>query len=622
MLLFLAIDLKQKDKFMASINYAAREISVKIVYYGPGLSGKTTNLQVIHRKVPQEYKSDMVSLATETDRTLFFDFLPLDLGKIKGFSTKFQLYTVPGQVYYNATRKLVLRGVDGVVFVADSAPDKIQENLESFQNLEENLAEYGYKRDNVPIIIQYNKRDLPNALTTDELQRMVNKYNLPWSEAVANKGVGVFDSLKLIGKIVIDYLNKKYSRQPRTESSMPASEPKRMPSADQYNQQPAQFPSGTPNQFSGYNNQYQAPMGSAPTFQQPQQQHFQQQFRAVPPQQMQPRPVMPPRPQQPHVVPPQQRVVPPQQPMAQNPKVMPNQQYMANPGIHPQSQQYIPPSQPVRPPQQTFRGPQVQPGMNNSLNNQFLPPQPKIPVPPQQPHFQMPAQDTFEQASFEEQTFEPPVADQGQQGGYTADVQQGDYYNYGSINLEPMQNHQQTYSEEPEEMLEQNQNNQADYNFTESDEAVDFSQNQSQGSGKTDLDLEIEKYQREIEEKQKKMRGQPAMGQPSQPSVQKNPQTQYPPQNPAPQVQRPYPGQTQENDYDVYNMEMPSYPQNMPPTQKQPAIEEGDDAMFFTSVDTDRQKRPVKKPVVNPRTQPQDQQQKGFLSKFFNRETP
>src|SRR5271157_2146174 len=140
---------------MASINYAIREISVKIVYYGSGLCGKTTNLQVIHRKIPNEHRSDMVSLATETDRTLFFDFLPLDLGKIKGFSTKFQLYTVPGQVYYNATRKLVLRGVDGVVFVVDSAPDKLQENIESFKNLEENLAEYGYQREEIPIIIQY-----------------------------------------------------------------------------------------------------------------------------------------------------------------------------------------------------------------------------------------------------------------------------------------------------------------------------------------------------------------------------------------------------------------------------------------------------------------------------------
>lgn len=204
---------------MASINYAAREISVKIVYYGPGLSGKTTNLQIIHKKVPQDYKSDMVSLATETDRTLFFDFLPLDLGKIKGFSAKFQLYTVPGQVYYNATRKLVLRGVDGVVFVADSAQDKLQENIESFQNLMDNLAEYGYKREQVPLIIQYNKRDLPNAMPIEQMQPIINKYNVPWSEASAIKGKGVFESLKLIGKIVIDELNRKYSRGSRSSAA-------------------------------------------------------------------------------------------------------------------------------------------------------------------------------------------------------------------------------------------------------------------------------------------------------------------------------------------------------------------------------------------------------------------
>ena len=219
---------------MASINYGAREISVKIVYYGPGLSGKTTNLQIIHRKLPNEHRSDMVSLATETDRTLFFDFLPVDLGTIKGFSTKFQLYTVPGQVYYNATRKLVLRGVDGVVFVADSAADKIPENLESFQNLEDNLAEYHYKREEIPIIIQYNKRDLPNALSIDDLQKQVNKYDVPWTEAVASKGVGVFDSLKLIGKIVIDGLNRKYSRlsrQPGAPASAPAAAQPAAPSA-------------------------------------------------------------------------------------------------------------------------------------------------------------------------------------------------------------------------------------------------------------------------------------------------------------------------------------------------------------------------------------------------------
>jgi|GEM_PF-109995 len=244
---------------MASINYAARQISVKIVYYGPGLSGKTTNLQVIHKKTPQDHKSDMVSLATETDRTLFFDFLPLDLGKIKGFATKFQLYTVPGQVYYNATRKLVLRGVDGVVFVADSGADKIQENLESFQNLEDNLAEYGYQRESIPIIIQYNKRDLPNALPVEELNRHINKYNLPYGEGIAYKGVGVFDTLKQIGKIVIDYLNKKYSRSAPGKSAAPADHQlaQTLPPAQQFAPPPPpppvpQYAPGQTGQFAGY----------------------------------------------------------------------------------------------------------------------------------------------------------------------------------------------------------------------------------------------------------------------------------------------------------------------------------------------------------------------------------
>jgi len=228
---------------MASINYAIREISVKIVFYGPGLSGKTNNLQVIHRKIPIDYRSDMVSLATETDRTLFFDFLPLDLGKIKGFSTKFQLYTVPGQVYYNATRKLVLRGVDGVVFVADSAQDKMQENIESFQNLHDNLAEYGIKQGSIPIVIQYNKRDLPNALPVETIDRTLNKFGYPWNEAVANQGKGVFESLKIIGKIVIDSLNKKYSRpsfgpaaapQPQQRPPVQAQAPQPQRPAEQY----------------------------------------------------------------------------------------------------------------------------------------------------------------------------------------------------------------------------------------------------------------------------------------------------------------------------------------------------------------------------------------------------
>lgn len=213
---------------MASINYAAREITVKVVYYGPGLSGKTTNLQVIHRKTPNANRSDMVSLATETDRTLFFDYLPLDLGKIKGFSTKFQLYTVPGQVYYNATRKLVLRGVDGIVFVADSSREKMDENLESFQNLEDNLAEYGYQRDNIPLVMQFNKRDLPDAVPVEELNLKLNKYDVPWNEAVANRSQGVFESLKVIGKEVLDFLNKKYSRQSGS-SSRPSPAPSSPP---------------------------------------------------------------------------------------------------------------------------------------------------------------------------------------------------------------------------------------------------------------------------------------------------------------------------------------------------------------------------------------------------------
>lgn len=196
---------------MASINYHTREISCKIVYYGPGLSGKTTNLQIIHKKVPKDSKSEMVSLATETDRTLFFDFLPLDLGSIKGFSTKFQLYTVPGQVYYNATRKLVLRGVDGVVFVADSQRDKMPENLESLRNLEENLREYGIELKTTPFVLQYNKRDLPSIFSIEEMNAQINSYGVPCYEAQAHQGVGVFTTLKAIGKIVIDTFNTKYS---------------------------------------------------------------------------------------------------------------------------------------------------------------------------------------------------------------------------------------------------------------------------------------------------------------------------------------------------------------------------------------------------------------------------
>jgi signal recognition particle receptor subunit beta len=189
---------------MVSINYAFREISCKIVYYGPGLSGKTTNLQYVHQKVPGKTRGDLISLATDADRTLYFDFLPINLGAIQGFSTKFQLYTVPGQVYYNATRKLVLRGVDGLVFVADSQRAKMDENLESLKNLYDNLEEYGYDPADLPIVIQYNKRDLPEVMTVAELQAALNPRGLPHFEAVAVNGTGVFDTLKLIIKLVLD----------------------------------------------------------------------------------------------------------------------------------------------------------------------------------------------------------------------------------------------------------------------------------------------------------------------------------------------------------------------------------------------------------------------------------
>lgn len=189
---------------MVSINYATREVSCKVVYYGPGLSGKTTNLQYVHEKVPSETKGKLISLATDTDRTLYFDFLPINIGSINGFAAKFQLYTVPGQVYYNATRKLVLRGVDGLVFVADSQPDKMDENIESLNNLKENLVEYGYNISELPIVIQYNKQDLPGVLSVQEMHAALNNMNCPEFGASATEGFGVFDTLKCILKLVLD----------------------------------------------------------------------------------------------------------------------------------------------------------------------------------------------------------------------------------------------------------------------------------------------------------------------------------------------------------------------------------------------------------------------------------
>ena len=193
---------------MSFINYMAREINCKIVYYGPGLCGKTTNLQYIYERTNPEAKGKMISLATETERTLFFDFLPLALGEIRGFKTRFHLYTVPGQVFYDASRKLILKGVDGVIFVADSQIERIEANQESVDNLRINLAEQGYSLEKIPYVVQYNKRDLPNAVELDELRPLINPMRVPDFEAVARTGVGVFDTLKAVSKLVLTELKR------------------------------------------------------------------------------------------------------------------------------------------------------------------------------------------------------------------------------------------------------------------------------------------------------------------------------------------------------------------------------------------------------------------------------
>ncbi len=224
---------------MSMINYASREINCKLVYYGPGLGGKTTNLEHIYRKVAPDTRGKMVSLATETERTLFFDFLPVDLGTIRGFKTRFHLYTVPGQVYYNASRKLILKGVDGVVFVADSQIERMEANIESMQNLYDNMVQYGYSLTKIPFFIQYNKRDLPNAAPIKDLQAALNPgwpvedaakqkevpdpwhpgellvarqdagwiERAPYFESVAVTGEGVFETLKAIAKLVLKTLS-------------------------------------------------------------------------------------------------------------------------------------------------------------------------------------------------------------------------------------------------------------------------------------------------------------------------------------------------------------------------------------------------------------------------------
>src|SRR5258706_269194 len=196
---------------MVLFNYSTRELTAKIVYYGPGLCGKTTNLQFIYESLPDNVKKGkMLSLATKTDRTLFFDFLPIELGRIRGMKTRVQLYTVPGQVFYNSTRKLVLKGADGVVFVADSQSKMLEANGESYKNLEDNLREMGIRIEEIPLVMQFNKRDLPNLASVEEMNTQINRHNAPFYEAVATTGIGVEDTLKAITKLVLNNLATKY----------------------------------------------------------------------------------------------------------------------------------------------------------------------------------------------------------------------------------------------------------------------------------------------------------------------------------------------------------------------------------------------------------------------------
>src|SRR5262245_34075260 len=205
---------------MVLFNYSTRELTAKIVYYGPGLCGKTTNLQYIFDNLPGSVKGKMLSLATKTDRTLFFDFLPLDLGEIRGMKTRIQLYTVPGQVFYNETRRLVLKGADGVVFVADSQKAMLEANVDSYKNLEENLRVHSMKLSEMPLVVQYNKRDLPNLAAINDLNATVNRYNSPFYESVATTGIGVQDTLKAITKLVLLHLTRRYdTKKPASEAA-------------------------------------------------------------------------------------------------------------------------------------------------------------------------------------------------------------------------------------------------------------------------------------------------------------------------------------------------------------------------------------------------------------------
>jgi signal recognition particle receptor subunit beta len=210
---------------MAIFNYQKKEIGAKIVYYGPALCGKTTNVQYIHLKLNPRQRGELVSLATDSDRTLFFDFLPIELENIGGFKTRFHIYTVPGQVYYNSTRKAVLTGVDGIIFVADSQRSMTRENIESFQNLKENLQYYNRNLENIPLIIQYNKRDMPDVLSIEELNKQLNPASLPFFESVAVNGTGVLPTLTNCCKMVLQNLKQKSSAALRAKQIQPSSTP-------------------------------------------------------------------------------------------------------------------------------------------------------------------------------------------------------------------------------------------------------------------------------------------------------------------------------------------------------------------------------------------------------------
>jgi len=247
------------------VSYSGKEINAKLVYYGTGLSGKTTNLEAIYEAVPETSRGKMVSMKTQSDRTLFFDLLPLDLGEVMGFKTRFLLYTVPGQVFYNATRKLVLKGADAIVFVADSERGKMDENKESLSNLRANLAEYKVNLDDLPWVLQYNKRDLPDVYTPEELNRELNPQNVPWVEAVATKGTGVLETFRMVSQMLLERVTKDLKRSPGAASSRevprpsPAAPAPSAPAPAPQAAAPAPPPAPAPSAFTSTRGEFASP---------------------------------------------------------------------------------------------------------------------------------------------------------------------------------------------------------------------------------------------------------------------------------------------------------------------------------------------------------------------------